>query len=229
MLIPLQTTLVLSPSIRMKTLLFLLFLTALLPAQKPPAARKPAAAADGWLLTFADEFDARELDLSKWIPHDPGAKTPTPETVSLSDGLLHIPGTISTFGLFAQMYGRFEMRFRGATGSELILQPVPSGILPRIEIFRMTAADAVALGNWWGSEQTERSYSDTFGVSGLSRGFHTVVLEWTRERIAWSIDGKKTFESGDGVPHQPMYLVIRGVPDVDYVRVYQSPRPQGSQ
>lgn len=172
-------------------------------------------------LTFDDEFNSTELDLSKWIPHEPGASSLSPERVTVSGGQLHLSGTVSTFGLFAQMYGRFEIRCRPSAGSELVLEPVPNGTLPRIGVFRIAGPDKVYLGNWWGSEQTERTFGDYFSIPGLSKGFHTIALDWDRGHLTWFIDGKKTFESVDGVPQQPMYLVIRRAADIDYVRVYQ--------
>jgi hypothetical protein len=192
----------------MKALYLLLFLAPLY-AQNP--ASNPS---------FDDEFSGAELNLSKWIPHDPRAAVLSPEAVIVSGGQLHLSGTVSTFGLFAQTYGRFEIRVRASVGSEFVLEPVPNGTLPRIDVFRITGTDKVFLGNRWGSEQTERSFGDSLTVPGVLKDFHTIVLDWDRDRIAWFIDGKKTFESTDGVPRQPMYLVIRHAADIDYVRVY---------
>lgn len=239
MLIPLQTTLVLNPRIRMKTLLFLLFLAPLLSAQKTPAARKPAAAADDWVLTFADEFEGKDLDLSRWIPHAPLDTRPiASDSLRLSGGQLHLSGTVSTFGMFAQMYGRFEIRFSRPEGqmshARFLLAPVPAGKLPEIDIFESAGKpDRVLFANRWGNEQTERSFSDSFEAPDLTKGFHTIAIEWERNRIAWFIDGKATFESVEGVPQQPMCLVIemkdhnepgRSPLDIDYVRVYERPK-----
>jgi len=190
----------------MKTLFLLLALSPFLLAQN---------------LTFDDEFNGIELDLSKWIPHDPRVTFFPLETATVSGGQLHLSGTISTFGLFAQMYGRFEIRFRASAGAKFALASVPDGTLPRIDVFRAAAPDRIFLGNWWGSEQTERSYGDSFTVPDLSKVFHTIVLEWERDRVTWSLDGKKTFESVDGIPQRPMFLLIAAPLDIAYVRVYQ--------
>ena len=120
----------------MKPLLLLLSIAPLLLSQK---AAQPD---DGkWVPTFADEFTGTELDLSRWVPHDPWGKVRdrqlqayAPEAVSVSGGQLHIvarrsavnqipvrydgkdreyvSGIISTYGRFAQTYGRFEIRCR---------------------------------------------------------------------------------------------------------------------
>lgn len=230
-------------------------------------------AAQNWVPTFNDEFNGTALDLSRWTPHDPFGLTRdrelqayTGDAVTVSGGQLHIAarrapagqpvkydgkdreylsGVISTFGMFAQTFGRFEIRFRAPTGQGLrpgfLLLPVPSGTLPQIDIFKTTgsAPTRIFFTNRWGTEHTERAYGNSFTVSDLANGFHTVAVEWERGRITWFVDGKKTFESADGIPRQPMYLLIdlavggrlANVPDtttalpasfdVDFVRVFK--------
>ena len=238
-------------------------------------------------MTFDDEFDGAKLDLSRWTPHDPWGhvrdrqlQAYSPDAVSVSGGQLHIvarrteageaaawydgrnreyiSGIVSTFGLFSQTYGRFEIRFRAPAGRGLrpgfLLLPVPMGTLPQIHVFEATSETTSAakfekagvtswksfFANRWGTEQTERSFGDSFTVPDLSNGFHTVAVEWEPDRIVWFVDGKKTFESVDGIPRQPMYLlidlaaggrlarspdvstVLPACFDIDYVRVYRS-------
>ena len=220
-----------------------------------------------WVLSFSDEFDRPELDLSRWTPHDPGARIRdrqqqkyAPDAVSVSGGQLHLvarrdeesggyrSGIVSTFGLFAQTYGRFEIRCRVPQGRGLrpgfLLLPVPSGYLPGIDIFETlgSAPSRVFFANRWGNEQTERSYGDSFAGPDLSDGFHTLSVEWESDRIAWYVDGKLKFRSTDGVPHQPLYLLLdlavggslarppddaTRFPasfDIDYIRVYKHPQ-----
>jgi beta-glucanase (GH16 family) len=221
----------------MRTLLLLLSLSPLLLAQKENG---------NWVVTFDDEFNGAELDLSRWVPHDPRgqqSKSFAPQAVSVSGGQLHIAvaGVVSTFGTFSQTYGRFEIRCRVPAGRglrpRLLLLPVPLGPLPEIEVFETTGSSPskVFFANRWGTEQTERSFGDSFIGPDLSTGFHILSIEWNRERITWFIDGKEKFQSVDGVPRQPMYLLIDlavGRPDestappasfdIDYIRVYQS-------
>jgi len=190
-----------------------------------------------------------------------------PEAVTVSGGQLHIvarrtasgeapvrydgserqyiSGIVTTYGQFSQTYGRFEIRFRAPQGRGLrpgfLLLPVPSGNLPEIDVFETTgnAPSKIFFADRWGTEQTERSFADSFTVPDLSNGFHTVTMDWERDRITWSVDGTKRFESVDGVPRRPMYLLIdlavggglaqtpdAGTPlpaafDIDYVRVYR--------
>ena len=219
----------------MKTLLLFLSLSPLLFAQKESG---------NWALTFDDEFNGAELDLARWVPHDPLGHSRAPEAVTVSGGQLHIAvsGIVTTFGLFSQTYGRFEIRCRVPAGSGLRprfqLLPIPLGPLPAIDVFETTssAPSKVFFANHWGTEQAERSFGDTFTGPDLSTGFHTVSIEWDRDKITWFIDGKEKFQSVDGIPRQPMYMLIdlavRGPDattkfpasfDIDYIRVYQHP------
>ena len=233
----------------------------------------------GWILTFAEEFNGTELDLLHWAPHDPWGRERdrqlqawTPDSVIVSGGQLHliarraaedkpvrydgkqreyVSGIVSTFGTFAQTYGRFEIRCRVPAGrglrSRVALYPVPLAPLPNIQILEMSGntTTSASFSNHWGTEQTERSFGDSFSGPDLSSGFHTVAAEWDSSRIAWFVDGKETFRSEDGIPRQPMFLLIELAVgggtgslstrfpdettrfpasfDVDYVRVYKRP------
>jgi len=251
----------------MKPLLLLLSISPLLLSQKDDAR---------WVQTFADEFNGTELDLSRWTPHDPWGSARdrqlqayAPEAVAVRDGQLHIvarrapvnqlpvrydgkdreyvSGVISTYGTFAQTYGRFEIRCRIPAGRGLrpgfLLLPVPLGPLPEIAVFEAAGSSPskVFFANRWGTEQTERSFGDSFTGPDLSAGFHIISVEWDRDRITWFVDEKEKFQSVDGIPHQPMYMLIdlavggrlarspdasTTLPasfDIDYVRVYQRP------
>jgi len=64
-------------------------------------------------------------------------------------------------------------------------------------------------------------------VPDLSGAFHVIAVEWDADKIAWFIDGKKRFESIEGVPRQPLFVEIEVAGqnptpfDIDYIRVYQ--------
>ena len=206
----------------------------------PPFLAAQKSTAGNWVLTFSDEFDGKNLDLARWSPHEPFAQSglQVREELDVSGGQLHIKaGVVSTYGVFAQTYGRFEIRCRIPAGRGLQaafqLLPVPQGDLPRIEVFRAAGntPSKISFANRWGTEQTERSFFDSFTVTDLSAGFHTIAVEWEQDHIMWSVDGKEKFQSADGVPHQQMYLHLNlaakdaatGSFDIDYVRVYQHP------
>jgi len=205
----------------MKPLVFLLLLTISAFAQKPPI---PA---------FADEFEGKELDLTKWSPHDPLRSVYAAGVATVSSGQAHLgPGAaIATFGLFSQTYGKFEIRCKSGPGalvkSGFHLLPVPLAPLPSIDVFTFAGVEPrkVFFADHWGTEQTERSYGDSFDGPDLSADFHVIAIEWDADKIVWLLDGKERFRSNDGVPEQKMFLLIEaegGTLDVDYVRVYGS-------
>jgi hypothetical protein len=206
----------------MKPLVFLL-LTLSLFAQKSIAP----------IPTFADEFDGSELDLTKWSPHNPLRSVYAAGVATVSSGQVHLsPGAaISTFGLFSQTYGKFEIRCKSGPGAlvkpSFHLLPLPLAPLPWIEVFTFVGGQprAIILGNHWGTELTERDYGDSFNEPDLSSGFHVIGVEWDADKIVWSIDGQDRFRSDDGIPRQKMFLLIEAegtTLDVDYVRVYGS-------
>jgi hypothetical protein len=192
----------------MRLLVACLLIPVLLPAQKP--------------FTFSDEFNGAELDLFKWVPHDPWASARTPDPPTVSAGELHLKAgqTLTTFGLFSQVYGRFEIRFRvpanGGNKALFRLLPVPLGPLPSIDVLSYKGAE-LFFGNRWGTEQTERTFGDSVPMPGP--GLHTVAIEWDKAKITWSIDGKDKLHSTDGIPQVPMFLLIEGPLDIDYVHV----------
>jgi beta-glucanase (GH16 family) len=225
---------------------------ALLCAQGPP--------------TFVDEFNDNGLDLGKWSPHDPfGGKRSgdlaltSPDAITVSGGEAHltarheggetpyVSGVMTTRGTFAQMYGRFEIRVRIPQGRGLDarfqLLPVSLKTLPGIDVFRVIGSEpAVArFESRWGDERTERAFGDNMTGPNLATGFHLIAMEWHPERITWFVDGKKTFESTEGVAHEAMFLALSlavggrlakapgpevrfpAALDIDYIRVYRLP------
>jgi len=239
---------------------------------QPPV---PAHPLKGWVLTFSDEFEQKELEFPKWSLHDPWghernreSQAWVPAAVQLDAGVVHLiakreparydgqnrqytSGILTTYGSFAQTYGRFEIRCRIPTGLGLQpkfwLLPIPSGEIPSIDIlgaFGNEPAKAL-FANRWGDEKTERSYSGAWTIPAaqpdLAHAFHTFAIEWDKDVIIWYVDDVERFRSVHGVPHQPMYLAaslaVGGSEakwpdsttpfpasfDIDYIRVYQRP------
>jgi beta-glucanase (GH16 family) len=99
----------------MKPLLLLLVLAALAAAEPPP----------GYQLKWADEFDGKQLDLTKWKHWLTGKRRDainTPDAVSVADGKLtittyteggkHYTGMVSTQGIFEPSFGYYEARIQ---------------------------------------------------------------------------------------------------------------------
>ncbi len=113
----------------------LLFLLPILALASPLGAKTvDEMKADGWNLTFDDEFDGTALDATKWVPHynytaiiNHELQAYIPDAFSFNNGILSInakhepgmqgghqqqytSGAMTTFGKFSQMYGYFEVR-----------------------------------------------------------------------------------------------------------------------
>ncbi|MES1261535.1 MAG: glycoside hydrolase family 16 protein [Acidobacteriota bacterium] len=194
-------------------------------------------ASKGWVLTFSDEFEGKELEFPKWSTHDPWGHAQNresqawvPGAVQLQAGILRLTarresasydgqareytsGIVTTLGSFAQTYGRFEIRCRIPAGQGLeprfSLLPVPSGDIPGIDILDAIGSDpgTALFANRWGDLKTERSYSGSWKAPDFSKDFHVFAIEWDQDKIVWLVDGKERFRSRDGIPHQPMYLL----------------------
>lgn len=213
----------------------------------------------GWVPTFADEFDGAELDLTRWVPHAAQGGASNLDRVELRGGKAALitrregfgfaPVYLSTFGLFAQSEGRFEIRLKAPEGkgleSQIRLLPVPSGNVPAIDLVTIAGnpGEPARFENRWGDERTERAFGGSWPLtaakSNAPDGFHVFAAEWDAGKIVWFIDGKERLRSTTGIPKQPLYLELSiaiGSPNakwpdsttpspselvIDYVRVYK--------
>jgi glycosyl hydrolase family 16 len=218
----------------------------------------------GWFLAFSDEFNGDSLDRARWrTDYGSGSNGErqqyVPDAFQVVDGLLHIraerrnagayqyaSGIIHTRDLFAQAYGRFEIRAKAPKGRGLWpafwLMPADGGWPPEIDVFEVLAVDTttVIMTNHYLDGSGKRAeVRGTYKGPDLSQGFHTFAAEWSPGRITWFVDGVERHHSTHGVPSQPMFILANlavggrwgGDPDtstpfpssfqIDYIRVYQ--------
>ncbi|MCW2796110.1 glycoside hydrolase family 16 protein [Nocardioides sp.] len=214
--------------------------------------------ADGsrWLCSFDDEFNARTLDRTKWVPQTTGFSTGTaqvhacyvddPANISVSGGSLNLTvrklaqpvpcasnpsltpspytsGSVSTYHLFSQQYGRFEARIKVAATRSPGLQ----------ETFWLWPDDRVTSAALWptaGEIDVVESYSvyPDLGVPFLHYGatdnggpvpgtntawncvarrgvFNTWTLEWTPAQLKIMVNGRTCLvnTSGDTAFNKP--------------------------
>lgn len=45
-------------------------------------------------------------------------------------------------------------------------------------------------------------------IGPISQGWHTVALSWSKTQITWYLDGKEVMIVHQGIPDQPMYLIM---------------------
>jgi beta-glucanase (GH16 family) len=189
------------------------------------------------------------------------------DAFAVYDGILHIKaeeraadydgatrqytsGMMTTYRKFAQKYGWFEIRCRVPKGNGLWpafwMLPEPLGWPPEIDVLESLGEDtgvAYFTNHFTGPDGRHASKgSGKVAMPDLSADFHTYAVEWTPEAIVWYFDGVEKFRSDQGVPQQPMYLLVNlaiggswpAPPDettvwpasfdVDYVRAYTRQR-----
>lgn len=169
----------------------------------------------------------------------PGIRDSALQNVRYSSGM------ISTRGHFTQTYGYFEIRARWSGGKGVWpafwMLPQGGGWPPELDILE---AHGDKPGTAFHSTHSKRarSVTRTARFADEPEAFHRYGALWTRERIDFYIDGRKT-ETLVTPPdmHQPMYLIANlaiggrwpGAPDtatrfpatmeIDYIRAWRFP------
>ncbi len=234
------------------------------PTASPSPAMPPAVPEK---LSFSDEFDGIRLDQSKWLDSYPdGVRTHSnneqqyyaTDGYKLQGGKLvfiaqrrtrgkmpYTSGMVSSYGKFAQKYGRFEICARFPKGKGLWpafwLLPASKAWPPEIDVLEILGHDltCVYFTNHW-----RATTAGTINVQGqlrgidFSAGFHTFTLDWKPDVLVWSVDGVERYRTREHVPQEPMYVLANlavggnwpGFPDastpfpaqmeIDYIRVW---------
>ena len=219
----------------MKTYMTIIALAVLLASATWAAAPADKPAADN--LVWSDEFDGKELDLSKWIYRGLGKRKDAvnvKEAVTLDgQGRLVITtskagdewhtGMIATQGKFERAFGYWECRVKFQTQeghwSAFWLQS------PRLgKVIGDTAASGTEIDifeylrkrdnkiqhtlHWDGYGKDHKSAAQVADVAGLTEGWHTVGLEWTEKEYVFYIDGRETWRTDKGVSQTPEYVIL---------------------
>lgn len=177
----------------------------------------------GWHLTWHDEFDGRQVDRSHWTvrndawaPNEESIDTSRPENVSVAEGHLvltarretmtvgsttrqYTSGYVDTIGHRSFKYGRFEMRAKlpasvglwpafwlrtdGGLGEVDVLEAV-GGMPERTlqTVHQSTNGDQAKVGNVYDLP------------TGTTSAWHTYSVEVKRDKLTWTIDGRRVFE-----------------------------------
>ena len=240
-------------------------------------AERPAPTADDNLV-WHDEFSGTRLDTTKWSYRGLGPRkggVNVTEAVTL-DGQGHLAitttqvgetyhtGMIGTQGKFERAFGYFECRVKLQTQvghwSAFWMQSPKLGKVigdtkrsgTEIDILEYLARKGDKLQHtlhWDGYGKHHKSAAKVVDLPGLSKGWHTVALEWTKDEYVFRVNGKETWRTRQGISHTPQYIILSlevgkwagdiakaRLPDrvlFDYIRVYKvrppSPRrPAGS-
>ena len=112
----------------------------------------------------------------------------------------------------AYLYGKFSFVVSVPEGKGLFpaiwLMPVENKALPEIDIFEMIGSEPSEFYGVVHYMDDTAQARDFFKTKVSRKRTHLIELEWTQERLRWSIDGKQAFETSKSVPNEPMYLII---------------------
>jgi beta-glucanase (GH16 family) len=162
-------------------------------------------------------------------------------------GLPFNSGMLTTYRLFSQRYGYFEMRAQLPTGAGLWpafwLLPVDGSWPPEIDVMESLGSvpHTIYVGTHSAVGGPNVGTTTPVHVGDTSNAFHVYGLDWQPTEITWFFDDKPVFkEPTPADMHTPMYMLINlavggrdswpGPPvratvfpahfNVDYLRVY---------
>jgi beta-glucanase (GH16 family) len=124
-------------------------------------------------------------------------------------------GMLTTYRLFSQVYGYFEMRAKLPAGAGLWpafwLSPADRSWPPEIDIMEQLGNDPATIYVGTHSAVGDPNVGTTMPikVSDTSRGFHVYGLDWEKEEIVWYFDGEPIRRLPTPADmHKPMYILI---------------------
>lgn len=136
-------------------------------------------------------------------------------------GLRYVSGYIELGKETGQVYGRWEMRARLASGQgiwpAMWLLPTDGTWPPEIDVLELIGhePDVVHHSYHWGPlpEGTKPWSVDQTATAStrstdFSQAFHEFAVEWTPDAIRWFVDGDLSFEHVGATPDVPMYLIL---------------------
>ncbi|HAN19829.1 MAG: hypothetical protein A2X13_12670 [Bacteroidetes bacterium GWC2_33_15] len=112
-------------------------------------------------------------------------------------------------------------------------------ITPEIDIFKYDkkSKKKLSIASYWGNPSNDKEIKkERSSISGpdFSSDYYIYSLEWTPEKLIWKINDIPVFVQTEGLPDEPMYLLLSsgiavdGVQanlpctmEVDWIRVYQ--------
>jgi beta-glucanase (GH16 family) len=159
-------------------------------------------------------------------------------------------GVMTTDEKFSQRYGYFEMRCKLPKGQgfwpAFWLLTDTEVWPPEIDIFENLGHENNILhftNHWRNKDSTLGADSQPRTGPDYTTGFHTIGFDWEPDRLVWYVDDHEQCRMTDHIPNERMYVLINlavggawpkspdaTTPfpssfDIDYVRVYQKPRP----
>jgi hypothetical protein len=145
-------------------------------------------------------------------------------------------GLLNTGNSFRQKYGTFEAKIKLNKSKQIqnAFWMVSKTMVPHIDIAK--ANGKLYLGNAWGNAKDIKNiqiFSKKLGRTKFTEDFYIFTLEWLSDKLTWKINGVEIASSKQGVPQEPMYIVLSSglqndinidLPaqmEIDWVRCFQ--------
>jgi len=204
----------------------------------PTISTELPSAAEGYELTFSDEFSGTQLDMTRWRHRSLGPRrlgVVVEEATALNgEGQLEMSLTqvgeqyhiaqISTQRTFLQRFGYFECRARvnhelGAHTAFWLQSPAlgegvdnPAVFGTEIDIFEYHVNQGRSWVyhnlHWNGYGAEHRQAGARVEITGIDRGYHTFGLLWTADEYVFFVDGRESWRSTEAVSHIPEYMIL---------------------
>lgn len=137
-------------------------------------------------------------------------------------------GLINTGNSFRQKYGIFSAKIKlGNPHSKNAFWMLADKITPHLDICR--TSEGKILFDYFPVKGTNTKSS--LG-SRYSNDYFIYSLEWTPDKLVWSLNGVEVFSQTNDIPQEPMYVLLAGGLDkpingmtsmeIDWVRVYKT-------
>jgi beta-glucanase (GH16 family) len=195
----------------------------------PSGVPMPVGDLPGWKQVFADDFSGRSIDRNHWGPYtgqpggDPGGWW-DPSHIQVHDGILElqsfrdpafddrwVSGGLSSAPALRQTYGKYLVRYRmdpgfGVAGI-LLLWPSDNNWPPEVDFAEDGGGDrshtTATLHYGSTDEQIQRETTGDF------TRWHTIGVEWTPERLDFTLDGSVWTSITSHVPDKAMEMDLQ--------------------
>lgn len=119
-------------------------------------------------------------------------------------------GLINTAKSFRQLYGTFEAKIKFNASKKVLnaFWMASSKMGSHIDIAK--ALDTIELGNKWKVSDDAPVQQNTKKLkrSKFANTYFIYSLEWEKDKLIWRVNGKVMATSNQGVPSEPLYLVL---------------------
>jgi len=150
-------------------------------------------------------------------------------------------GLINSGQSFRQKYGVFKAKIKVNHSYPVhhAFWMLGEKITPEIDVFKYDkkSKSKLSIANYWGNPSNEKEIKKNHSsISGpdFSSNYFIYTLEWTPEKLIWKINDVPVFEQTEGLPQEPMYMLLSSgiavdgiqanlpcTMEVDWIRAYQ--------